>query len=101
MLMCPFSKLCLTPGPCPVTPFQAVFGNVSGMCLGCVRLVCLRYVSSFLNDCACPQDGFVLVGSVAGQRYWSSNLRLSSNIVCGTWTPDDQQVSTPTDRYNN
>ncbi|XP_043206148.1 tubby-related protein 4-like [Amphibalanus amphitrite] len=40
----------------------------------------------------CYQDGFVLVGSVAGQRYWSSNLRLSSNIVCGTWTPDDQQV---------
>jgi hypothetical protein len=39
------------------------------------------------------QDGFVLVGSVAGQRYWSSMLTLDSTITCGIWTPDDQQVS--------
>lgn len=38
------------------------------------------------------QDGFVLVGSVAGQRYWSSMLNLESTITCGIWTPDDQQV---------
>ncbi|KDR14163.1 Tubby-related protein 4 [Zootermopsis nevadensis] len=37
-------------------------------------------------------DGFVLVGSVAGQRYWSSMLTLDSTITCGIWTPDDQQV---------
>ncbi|CAB3388355.1 Hypothetical predicted protein, partial [Cloeon dipterum] len=40
----------------------------------------------------CYQDGFVLVGSVAGQRYWSSMLSLESTITCGLWTPDDQQV---------
>ncbi|XP_067010279.2 tubby-related protein 4 [Anabrus simplex] len=40
----------------------------------------------------CYQDGFVLVGSVAGQRYWSSMLNLDSTITCGIWTPDDQQV---------
>ncbi|XP_013785959.2 tubby-related protein 4-like, partial [Limulus polyphemus] len=40
----------------------------------------------------CYQDGFVLVGSVAGQRYWSSNLNLDANITCGIWAPDDQQV---------
>jgi hypothetical protein len=39
------------------------------------------------------QDGFVLVGSVGGQRYWSSMLTLDSTITCGIWTPDDQQVS--------
>ena len=38
------------------------------------------------------QDGFVLVGSVAGQRYWSSMLNITSTITCGVWTPDDQQV---------
>jgi tubby-related protein 4 len=38
------------------------------------------------------QDGFVLVGSVAGQRYWSSMLNLDATISCGIWTPDDQQV---------
>lgn len=38
------------------------------------------------------QDGFVLVGSVAGQRYWSSMLNLEATITCGIWTPDDQQV---------
>lgn len=40
----------------------------------------------------CYQDGFVLVGSVAGQRYWSSMLNLDCTISCGIWTPDDQQV---------
>ncbi|OQR77886.1 tubby-related protein 4-like [Tropilaelaps mercedesae] len=41
----------------------------------------------------CYQDGFVLVGSVAGQRYWSSMLNLDATISCGVWAPDDQQVS--------
>ncbi|XP_034245143.1 tubby-related protein 4 [Thrips palmi] len=40
----------------------------------------------------CYRDGFVLVGSVAGQRYWSSMLNIASTITCGVWTPDDQQV---------
>lgn len=38
-------------------------------------------------------DGFVLVGSVSGQRYWSSMLNLNdTTITCGVWTPDDQHV---------
>ncbi|XP_014237165.1 tubby-related protein 4 [Trichogramma pretiosum] len=40
----------------------------------------------------CYRDGFVLVGSVAGQRYWSSMLNHKAVITCGIWTPDDQQV---------
>ncbi|XP_028028931.1 tubby-related protein 4 isoform X1 [Bombyx mandarina] len=40
----------------------------------------------------CYQDGFVLVGSVAGQRYWSSMLSLDARITSGCWTPDDNQV---------
>ena len=32
------------------------------------------------------------MGSVAGQRYWSSMLNLDSTITCGIWTPDDLQV---------
>ncbi|XP_052088596.1 tubby-related protein 4-like [Mytilus californianus] len=41
----------------------------------------------------CYCDGFVLVGSVAGQRYWSYMLNLdNSNVTCGIWTPDDQKV---------
>lgn len=41
----------------------------------------------------CYMDGFVLVGSVSGQRYWSSMLNLENcTISCGIWTPDDQQV---------
>lgn len=39
------------------------------------------------------RDGFVLVGSVSGQRHWSSEINLESQITCGIWTPDDQQVS--------
>ncbi|XP_025781252.1 tubby-related protein 4 [Puma concolor] len=38
------------------------------------------------------RDGFVLVGSVSGQRHWSSEINLESQITCGIWTPDDQQV---------
>ena len=35
----------------------------------------------------------MLVGSVAGQRYWSTLLPVESqSITSGTWTPDDQQV---------
>lgn len=34
----------------------------------------------------------MLVGSVAGQRYWSSMLSLDARITCGCWTPDDGQV---------
>ncbi|XP_043289464.1 tubby-related protein 4 isoform X2 [Venturia canescens] len=40
----------------------------------------------------CYRDGFVLVGSVAGQRYWSSMLNDEATITCGIWTPDDQLV---------
>ncbi|XP_055944594.1 tubby-related protein 4-like isoform X1 [Argiope bruennichi] len=40
----------------------------------------------------CYRDGFVLVGSVSGQRFWSSMLNLDHNINCGIWTPDDQNV---------
>ena len=44
------------------------------------------------------QDGFVLVGSVAGQRYWSTLLPPSDidgdtgSVTSGAWTPDDQHV---------
>ncbi|XP_065581676.1 tubby-related protein 4-like isoform X2 [Artemia franciscana] len=38
------------------------------------------------------QDGFVLVGSVAGQRFWSASIGTESTILSGTWSPDDQQV---------
>ena len=42
----------------------------------------------------CYRDGFVLVGSVAGQRFWSSMLNLdNTSITCGIWSPDDQEVS--------
>ncbi|CAH1798615.1 unnamed protein product [Owenia fusiformis] len=41
----------------------------------------------------CYRDGFVLVGSVAGQRYWSTTLTLDNSIItCGLWMPDDQKV---------
>ena len=33
------------------------------------------------------------MGSVAGQRYWSTVLTQESTITTGTWTPDDQQAS--------
>lgn len=41
----------------------------------------------------CYKDGFVLVGSVTGQRYWSSLLDLDAKLLCGAWAPDDKQVS--------
>ena len=35
----------------------------------------------------------MLVGSVGGQRYWSSTLNLDScDVTCGVWAPDDQKV---------
>ncbi|CAF0825138.1 unnamed protein product [Brachionus calyciflorus] len=38
----------------------------------------------------CYQDGFVLVGSVNGQRYWSNLYDLSNaTINTATWTPND------------
>lgn len=41
----------------------------------------------------CYMDGFVLVGSVSGQRYWSSTLNLNDgNITCGGWSIDNQHV---------
>ncbi|XP_022081827.1 tubby-related protein 4-like [Acanthaster planci] len=40
----------------------------------------------------CYKDGFVLVGSVTGQRYWSSMLNLEAKLLCGAWAPDDKQV---------
>ncbi|OTF83572.1 hypothetical protein BLA29_011520, partial [Euroglyphus maynei] len=41
----------------------------------------------------CYMDGFVLVGSVSGQRYWSSMLNLNGcSITCGTWTANNQHV---------
>ncbi|XP_023327831.1 tubby-related protein 4 [Eurytemora carolleeae] len=40
----------------------------------------------------CYQDGFVLVGSVAGQRYWSTTLPQNATATCGIWTPEDNQV---------
>ncbi|KAL3883564.1 hypothetical protein ACJMK2_029816, partial [Sinanodonta woodiana] len=41
----------------------------------------------------CYCDGFVLVGSVAGQRFWSSMLNLDgTSITCGVWSPDDHKV---------
>ena len=41
----------------------------------------------------CYRDGFVLVGSVAGQRYWSSMLNLDGCLItCGVWAPDDDKV---------
>jgi hypothetical protein len=38
----------------------------------------------------CYQDGFVLVGSVSGQRYWSHLYDLATfTITTATWTPND------------
>uniref|UniRef100_A0A4W5P3U8 IFT121/TULP4 N-terminal domain-containing protein n=1 Tax=Hucho hucho TaxID=62062 RepID=A0A4W5P3U8_9TELE len=31
------------------------------------------------------RDGFVLVGSVSGQRHWSSEINLESQITCVRW----------------
>lgn len=41
----------------------------------------------------CYQDGFVLVGSVNGQRFWSQLYDLpNSTITCATWAPNDNFV---------
>ncbi|CAF1073647.1 unnamed protein product [Didymodactylos carnosus] len=41
----------------------------------------------------CYIDGFVLVGSVTGQRYWSAVVNTAqSTIMAVTWTPDDTHV---------
>ena len=41
----------------------------------------------------CYQDGFVLVGSVNGQRFWSHLYDLpNSAITSATWTPNDAYV---------
>lgn len=41
----------------------------------------------------CYQDGFVLVGSVNGQRFWSHLYDLpSATITSATWTPNDAYV---------
>jgi hypothetical protein len=41
----------------------------------------------------CYRDGFVLAGSVAGQRYWSTMINLEGcSITCCTWTPTDDKV---------
>ena len=38
----------------------------------------------------CYEDGFVLVGSVNGQRFWSHLFDLNSSSICSiTWSPDD------------
>ena len=34
----------------------------------------------------------MLVGSVSGQRYWSTMIPADCTISCGAWTPDDLQV---------
>ena len=41
----------------------------------------------------CYQDGFVLVGSVNGQRFWSHLYDLSNcTITTATWTPNDLYI---------
>ncbi|XP_013385175.1 tubby-related protein 4 isoform X2 [Lingula anatina] len=39
------------------------------------------------------EDGFILVGSVNGQRHWSTNLNLeNATVKTGVWSPGDQEV---------
>ena len=46
-----------------------------------------------ITVCVSSQDGFVLVGSVGGQRYWSLMLNIDAVISAGGFAPHDQQVS--------
>ena len=48
------------------------------------------------------QDGFVLVGSVTGQRYWSTILPTDvQTVTAATWTPDDKHVYLGNYRVDN
>jgi hypothetical protein len=41
----------------------------------------------------CYDDGFVLVGSVTGERFWGHLFELNSSLITSiTWTPDDSLV---------
>ena len=59
----------------------------------CVQVTDFEWSHDGQMALICYKDSFVLVGSVAGQRYWSSMLNLEGCLVtCGIWTPDDQKV---------
>ena len=56
-------------------------------------VICFSWSHDGRMALICYQDGFVLVGSVAGQRYWSTLIPPDvSGITSGVWTPDDQHV---------
>ena len=56
-------------------------------------VICFAWSHDGRMALICYQDGFVLVGSVAGQRFWSTLLPPDVNsITSGVWTPDDQYV---------
>lgn len=61
-------------------------------CLWCVKVSDFTWSHDGTQALISYRDGFVLVGSVSGQRHWSSEINLESQITCGIWTPDDQQV---------
>ena len=80
----------------PVTSFA--WSHDGRMALICYQVMKLSWLFispqcqwSDLRHCD-VQDGFVLVGSVAGQRYWSTMLAPDASLTTGAWTPDDQQV---------
>ncbi|CAD6233802.1 GSCOCG00007297001-RA-CDS [Cotesia congregata] len=73
----------------PVTHFS--WSHDGRMALICYR-VSFRVKNPINNTIINYRDGFVLVGSVGGQRYWSSMLNDQATITCGIWTPDDLQV---------
>jgi len=59
----------------------------------CVQVTDFEWSHDGQMALICYKDSFVLVGSVAGQRFWSSMLNLEGCLVtCGIWTPDDQKV---------
>lgn len=56
-------------------------------------VICFSWSHDGRMALICYQDGFVLVGSVAGQRYWSTILPIETQqVTSGIWTPDDQFV---------